>query len=106
MANVGLTVATTESALTAGGAADAKMFDANAGRLYLGVFNNHATQDLYVRFGGGAAAVGVGVKIPAGTGKEWPSSSTPVVPGDEVHVIGSGAGTTMYAIQALGKKVT
>lgn len=95
---------TSESALAAAGAADAKAFAANAGRVFLGIYNNHATQDIYVRFGGGAAAVGVGVKVAAGTKLEYPGPTGLAVPADEVHVIGSGAGTTMYAFEGTGKR--
>lgn len=103
--NVPIPVNTSEGLVSAGGATDAKLFNSNPGRTYLAIFNNHATQDLWIRFGTGAAAVGTGFKIAAGANKEFPAEGGLCVPADEVHVIGSGAGTTMYAVEGLGRKI-
>jgi hypothetical protein len=76
---------------------------ANPGRTFLSITNTHATQDLFVRFGTSAASATAGRKIAAGATVTWGDNNNRAVPGSEVHVFGSGGGTTFYAYEHDGE---
>lgn len=90
-----------EGLVAEAGAAASSLFAANPGRLFLSITNLHATQDLFVRFGGTATTT-AGVKIAAGVTRTWGDNTTGAVPGGAVSVIGSGAATTLYAYEHNG----
>lgn len=89
---------------TIGGTA-ASLLAANPGRTYLSITNTHATQDLFVRFSSSDPTTALGLKIPAGTTRTWGDNLNAAVPASEVRVIGSGAGTTLYAFEHDGNQV-
>ncbi len=92
--------------VTSGGVASAQLFAANPGRLYLEIWNLHATQDLFVNFGTADASSTNGIKIAAGAGRRWGEYQHDAVPGDAIQVIGSGATTSLWAVEGDGSKIS
>lgn len=92
----------TEGLVATIGTTSGTLFNTNRGRLGLEITNTHASQIIYVRIGTEVATATDGIPITAGATLAWPRTSGGPVPGGPIQVIGSGAATTLYAIEHSG----
>lgn len=80
------------------GATSAQVVAANAGRKYLLVQNDHATQTLWLKFGA-AAVVNEGIRVGAGEAREFSPAKWNNDP-RVLNGIASGAGTVVLVSEA------